>query len=1352
MSVTQIEIPDIAIPMTTIPRQFLNLIFSATSVVTLSAQVNTATSPQPSTTAIPFSEIGAKVTADYQQRKGEAIGIRATAEGAQLHTAFQKLSGAVTHEGLWLDSTSDKAGRLRLTASAISRESADSQRSTRTTQFSRTGTVAVTGQLVTFTRPGLTEEYSVSADGVRQDFIVAQRPAGAGALRVDLALCGAQAEAADYGAKLTLAGSQRALAYSRLRVTDALGRELSASLLVPAADHLTVRVEDADAAYPIRIDPTFSDADWVSLNPGIPGTRGSVDATVVDDRGNLYIAGSFTFVGTVAVPGIRVAKWDGSAWTTLGSVGAGNVNSLAVNGTDLYAGGNFITAGGIAASKIAKWNGTTWSALGSGMGGQISQVNALAVMGADLYAGGIFTTAGGVSVNNIAKWNGSVWSSLGSGVNSNVVALAVSGTDLYAGGGFTTAGGVAAKWVAKWNGNAWSALGSGPNNYVAALAVSGTDLYAGGDFTTAGGVTANHIAKWDGSAWSALGSGMERSVSALAASGTELYAGGSFTTAGGVSANGIAKWNGNVWSALGTGMDSSGMNSGVGNLAVSGTDLYAGGYITTVSGVIASGIAKWDGNAWSALGPPGMNSDVAAVAVSGTDIYVGGYFTTTGGVLANHIAKWDGTTWSALGSGLNNVVSALAVSGTDLYAGGHFNMAGGVSANRIAKWDGTTWSALGSGMTDAVFSLAVSGRNLYAGGFFTNAGGISASHIAKWDGNTWSALGSGMNRNVFGLTVSGANLYAGGTFTTAGGVSANRIAKWDGGAWSALGSGLNDHVSALAMCGTDLYAGGYFTTAGGLAANKIAKWNGSAWSALGSGMDGPVHALAVNGMDIYAGGEFTMTGELPTNRIAKWNGSTWSALSSGADGFVSALATDGSGHLYLGGNFAFVGTSTLSPFIAQANLVATIVPSANAGTDYSVSERQMTALDGTASTPNDGSLAYAWVQVPGGTAVTLTGTHTATPSFTAPLVASGGETLSFELTVSFGGMSSVDTVSVTVVNVNHAPVADAGIDQSIAEGSPVTLHGENSFDIDNDIISFAWVQVSGPPVALTGANSSAPTFTAPYAGTNGGAGVVATLVYELLVDDGYPTAPTDMPAPGYYFANVRDRVTVMITNTNNLPIANAGMDQTVDENTTVVLEGSTSTDPDSDTLTYSWVQVGGTTVTLTGATTATPAFTAPFVSAGGADFTFNLTVDDGYGGTATDTVVIHVQNMNDPPLATAAQPTLAILWPPNHQMVSVGITGVSDPDNNATITITGVTQDEPTNGLGDGDTAIDAVIGGGTVLLRSERSGESDGRVYRVYFTASDLEGSTSGVVKVSVPQSVKRIAIDGGQVFDSTN
>jgi hypothetical protein len=132
-------------------------------------------------------------------------------------------------------------------------------------------------------------------------------------------------------------------------------------------------------------------------------------------------------------------------------------------------------------------------------------VLALAVAGSDLYAGGDFTTAGGVSANGIAKWNGTTWSALGSGMNEfgTVRALAVSGTDVYAGGSFATAGGVSANCIAQWNGSAWRALGSGMSGpdpalggMVIALAVAETDLYAGGWFTAAGGKLSKHIAQF----------------------------------------------------------------------------------------------------------------------------------------------------------------------------------------------------------------------------------------------------------------------------------------------------------------------------------------------------------------------------------------------------------------------------------------------------------------------------------------------------------------------------------------------------------------------------------------------------------------------------------------------------------------------------------------------------------------------------------------------------------------------------------------------------------------------------------------------------------------------------------------
>src|SRR5215472_3477864 len=83
---------------------------------------------------IPFKDIGAKATADYH---GDAIGIDPVAEGARVRTAFQKLSGSISRDGLWLKSTEAEGGQLHLIASAIGKAKLQSR-----------GTVAIRGNVV----------------------------------------------------------------------------------------------------------------------------------------------------------------------------------------------------------------------------------------------------------------------------------------------------------------------------------------------------------------------------------------------------------------------------------------------------------------------------------------------------------------------------------------------------------------------------------------------------------------------------------------------------------------------------------------------------------------------------------------------------------------------------------------------------------------------------------------------------------------------------------------------------------------------------------------------------------------------------------------------------------------------------------------------------------------------------------------------------------------------------------------------------------------------------------------------------------------------------------------------------
>ncbi|HTG33743.1 MAG TPA: MopE-related protein [Thermoanaerobaculia bacterium] len=130
--------------------------------------------------------------------------------------------------------------------------------------------------------------------------------------------------------------------------------------------------------------------------------------------------------------------------------------------------------------------------------------------------------------------------------------------------------------------------------------------------------------------------------------------------------------------------------------------------------------------------------------------------------------------------------------------------------------------------------------------------------------------------------------------------------------------------------------------------------------------------------------------------------------------------------------------------------------------------------------------------------------------------------------------------------------------------------------------------------------------------------------------------------------------------------------------------------------------------------------------------------------------------VNSPPVCAKAVASVVTLWPPNHKLNAVTVTGVTDPENDPiTVTVLGVLQDEPTSALGSGDTCPDATgIGSPQASLRAERAGPQDGRVYHIYFKASDGRGGQcEGQVQVCVPHDNGHgeTCVDQGALYDST-
>jgi len=534
----------------------------------------------------------------------------------------------------------------------------------------------------------------------------------------------------------------------------------------------------------------WSGTAWSSYGSGFDGPVHALARFDPDGTGplpeSLIAGGAFRKAGSTTVNGI--ARWSGSAWVAL-TTGIEapraypSIRSLLVVNEEghpkLYAAGLAQSAGTASAPvgsvpeapggqpllAVAAWNGSTWTTLGMGVECSANESGrALAVFDDDgdgqasLVVGGHFTTAGAGSAAGVARWTGSTWARLGAGdgLGATAHALALGTTPL-------------------------------PGSGVAPIAV-------GGDFATAGTTRANRVALWDGAGWrpagvGAAGSILDDGVRALCWVGTQLYAGGKFTSINGIGVSRVARWSGSgEWTALGGGVDGE-------VLALTTFDgrVIAGGSFANAGGAPANGVAAWDEatGSWSALGD-GIFGSVRALLVaddgSGSALYAGGEFDKAGSTAASGVARWNGTTWTALGSGLCcGGVSALALYDGAIHAGGTIDSTGDEPVNGIARWNRVTetWSSLGDGVVGGrptnVLALAVWNGELVAGGDFQRAGSVTTSHLARWNGSTWSDFGAGSDQSVRALlaTTSGSTptLWVGGDFQTIDGQASSRIAQ-----------------------------------------------------------------------------------------------------------------------------------------------------------------------------------------------------------------------------------------------------------------------------------------------------------------------------------------------------------------------------------------------------------------------------------------------------------------------------------------------------------------------------------------------------------------------------------------------
>lgn len=680
----------------------------------------------------------------------------------------------------------------------------------------------------------------------------------------------------------------------------------------------------------------------------------------------LFVGGAFTQAGSKALN--YIARWDGSAWQSLGDGALNGTNgfvyALAVRSDILYVGGKFTYAGGAPVKNIAQYSISqrVWAQLGPfgpnavGLSGDDQAfVGTILVHDSTVYAGGSFNDANGVPVKNIAAWSlaKKQWSAVGnpgSGVNGTVNAIAALKSKIFIGGNFSSVGSVPASGIARWDGTNWSALGNGVNGFVNAIGVMGDTLFVGGSFSMAGDSGAKNIARWEEDSvrwtpvtgvyqlWDSIApfredDGVNGIVRSIVISGRKVYVSGTFQsvfpgqyTLNRVYCGYVAIWNElpeqNIWwQTLGYG-SRAGTDGFVNAIALKGDNVYVAGSFTTAGGEPSSRVARYTGGQWFPFNNSSSGS-VTTIARFGEEVYASGKFRAgaTGNPLDINIASLDGNVWSNLSSTVTGPVYSMLGYGDDLYIGGSFRSGNGQAANNIVRWNKQTnkWSLLGTGVNAPtiafISTMVIKDDKLYVGGLFDTAGAILAQNVAMWDltNQTWAKLGEGIDGVVLSLVMDDAGmLYAGGRFLRAGGQPASNIARWDGTTWTPLDSGLNEAVFILSVRGNYLYAGGDFTASGSQPLSHIAVWNigQKEWSGLGTGIGGHfapyANAMAWRGPDLYVGGYFTLAGGDSAANIARWDGNQWRSLGSGVNGTVRGMTAIGN-DIYLCGNFTNAG-------------------------------------------------------------------------------------------------------------------------------------------------------------------------------------------------------------------------------------------------------------------------------------------------------------------------------------------------------------------------------------------------------------------------------------------------------------
>ena len=326
---------------------------------------------------------------------------------------------------------------------------------------------------------------------------------------------------------------------------------------------------------------------------------------------------------------------------------------------------------------------------------------------------------------------------------------------------------------------------------------------------------------------------------------------------------------------------------------------------------------------------------------------------------------------------------------------------------------------------------------------------------------------------------------------------------------------------------------------------------------------------------------------------------------------------------------------------SQAYISENLPPVADAGADQTVTPGALVTLNGSGSSDPDGTIfLYEWMPTSGPESIILSDSAAEQPTFIAPY--ESGSAI-FQLIVT-DDAGKTDQDSIQVSWVNDPPFADAGPDQDVFEEETVALYGSGSIDSDDGIAIYQWNKISGPAVILSDSIAADPTFIAPSTGLD-----PVVLIFKLTVTDNSGQTSTD-------------QVEITVNSKNDIPVANAGVDQRVNETTMVTLDGSGSSDPDGDSLIYRWRQISGPAVSFSDISASGLTFLAPSIGVKQAVLIMELTVEDPEELSSSDRVEIIVDDVGKAPIPDAGDDVSVY----EKQTVTLDGSGSKDSDGEVT--------------------------------------------------------------------------------------